>query len=237
MKVILFLFFSLILFHSSASDSLKYIKVHFLYGSKPKKEFKEIESNWFGGIHGGHVEIEINDSVIGFVPQGSFHVFGNKTIHHSGFYKFSVKDWMRDKKKKKLTSIIIPVTHEQYQKILATHEKYRNETPYDYAFFGYRCAAATYDILSQAGLSKSLNRDKNVTKFFYPKLLRTHLAKIAKEKNYVIVAKDGRKTRKWERDKKFVERIIHQKKLSYYWNSFLKIFTADIKTGTSDSLP
>jgi hypothetical protein len=40
-----------------AQDSV-YLKVHFLYGSKPKKRYQDSEPKWFGGILGGHVGIE-----------------------------------------------------------------------------------------------------------------------------------------------------------------------------------
>ncbi|MDJ1468511.1 hypothetical protein QNI19_10730 [Cytophagaceae bacterium DM2B3-1] len=59
-------------------DTIKFIKVHFLYGSKPKKEFKFLEKKWFGGMHGGHVSIETDSVVTGFGPKGKFHVFGNR---------------------------------------------------------------------------------------------------------------------------------------------------------------
>jgi hypothetical protein len=53
--VFLFLFLSHFLF---ASDSL-FVKVHFVYGSKPKSAFKKIEAKQFGGIHGGHVYLNL----------------------------------------------------------------------------------------------------------------------------------------------------------------------------------
>lgn len=55
-----------------------FIKVHFKYGSKPKHEFRDTESKWFGGIHGGHVVIEMKNYVSGIVPGSDFHVFGRK---------------------------------------------------------------------------------------------------------------------------------------------------------------
>src|SRR5690606_6575663 len=67
----------------SASDT-DYIRVHFLYGSTPKREFKESETKWFGGKLGGHVGVEVGtDSILNFVPDGKFHVFQKKDDLHS----------------------------------------------------------------------------------------------------------------------------------------------------------
>ena len=78
-KPFLFVALTLMMFYTKFSICNNYfIKVHFLYGSKPKKEYKKTESKWFGGIHGGHVEIEINDTVYGFGPYKKFHYIAHK---------------------------------------------------------------------------------------------------------------------------------------------------------------
>ena len=46
-----------------AQDSTM-LKVHFLYGSKPKKAFKHMQKKWFGGLIGGHAGIECGDGKI-----------------------------------------------------------------------------------------------------------------------------------------------------------------------------
>jgi hypothetical protein len=47
--------------------------VHFLYGSKPSREARDIEKKWFGGKLGGHVGIEITpDSILNFVTVDKF---------------------------------------------------------------------------------------------------------------------------------------------------------------------
>ena len=40
------------------------IKIHFLYGSKPAKGYKDSESKAFVGIKGGHVNIEAGGRVL-----------------------------------------------------------------------------------------------------------------------------------------------------------------------------
>src|SRR5688500_17978347 len=63
-----------------------YLKVHFLYGSKPLKAFKDTEPKWFGGILGGHVGIEGDtDQILDFGPDGRFHVFAHKGNRNSSF--------------------------------------------------------------------------------------------------------------------------------------------------------
>jgi hypothetical protein len=74
------------------------------------------------------------------------------------------------------------------------------KTPYDYAIFGMRCAAASYDVLSKIGLFKEVSNTKNVVTHFYPKLLRKKVLKWANKNNYEVISNDGRPTRKWESD-------------------------------------
>jgi hypothetical protein len=52
----------------TAQDSTA-IKIHFLYGSKPAKEYKDVEQKWFGGMYGGHAGIEIDSNqILNFLP-------------------------------------------------------------------------------------------------------------------------------------------------------------------------
>jgi hypothetical protein len=75
------------------------------------------------------------------------------------------------------------------------------KTPYDYAIFGMRCAAASYDVLTKIGLFKEYSNKKNVITHFYPKLLRKKILKWAEQNNYTILSNEGRNSRKWESDK------------------------------------
>ena len=204
MKIFLtFLFISLFTL-CNASDSL-FIKVHFLYGSKPKKETKEIEEKWFGGLHGGHVGIEYEtNKIIDFVPLGKFHYVEKHNERHSAFVRNdSVSFWQtfggNAKDMKKLT-IIIPITKNQKTKLDSIVNAYYKETPYDYAFKGMRCASASYDILSQLNITKSYKRQRTFRKNFYPKRTRKKLVKLAENNNWKIERQEGSETRKWERN-------------------------------------
>ncbi|MES2516377.1 MAG: hypothetical protein V4580_19640 [Bacteroidota bacterium] len=107
---------------------------------------------------------------------------------------------MRYDSTSKITTFIIPLSIDQYNKINQITQNYCKITPYDYAFFGMRCASTVQDILGQIGVVKKKKRLSNIVTTFYPKKLRKRLFKLAKKNNYQIIRYPGRKTRKWESD-------------------------------------
>lgn len=187
-----------------ASDS-SLIKVHFLYGSKPKKEFMAVEKRWFGGMLGGHVGIEYASGyVIDFVPSGRFHVISHSGNMHSRFNNRTLTSFWTalgsntyDAKK---TSFIIPINGAQKHSLDSVVSVYTQTTPYDYAFVGMRCGAAAYDILSQIDVLDKYDRWKMVFKIFYPKRLRKRLFCLAQEKAWKVETQEGTHRRVWERD-------------------------------------
>jgi hypothetical protein len=196
-------YFLLLLFschYFFASDTL-FLKVHFVYGSKPKSAFKKVEAKLFGGIHGGHVFVEVNNKIISFgTNDGKWHVFPHKS-KSAGKYRIDKSlAWHGDTARKKITTIIIPVTEAQLNKLIQAEKIYFEETPYDYAFFGMRCAAGAYDMLSKAEVCKSKSRFIIISKNFYPKRLRVKLLKRAQKENWEVIKQEGRTTRKWEKD-------------------------------------
>src|SRR6202008_2283964 len=124
------LFFSQYLF--AQPDSVYLIKVHFLYGSKPKRQFKATEPKYFGGLHGGHVSMEIGEEIVGFGPANSFHIFSHRKNRHSSYDKRKVTDWAKDTATAKYTSIEILLNKEQFQKLKEVTGAYLSSTPYDY---------------------------------------------------------------------------------------------------------
>lgn len=194
-----YLFLSLVFFYSTTyaqkSDS---IRLNFLYGSVPAKGHKESEPKWFGGIKGGHVNIQANGMVLDFKPGDPCAIIPNNKKPGGGFHLSNSLYW--DTATTKWVTVTIPVTKSQLDTLTAIFEAYSAQTPYDYAVFGMRCAAASYDVLSEIGLFKKLPNKENVVQNFYPKLLRKRVLKWAKENNYNIVYHDGRTTRKWETD-------------------------------------
>lgn len=188
-----------------AADTTAYIKVHFLYGSKPKREFRDNEQSWFGGIHGGHVGIEIDTNlVIDFVPSGEFHLVEHPNNKHSRFATHTLQQFWElfgsDSGDVKRTSVSIPITKAQKILLDSIVEKYTSEVPYDYAFIGMRCAAAAYDVLAQFNLMKKHSRVRTYCGNFYPKLFRKRLLRKAKKEGWVIRRESGSPKRKWEKD-------------------------------------
>ena len=179
----------------SAQDS---IKLNFLYGSKPAKGYSASEAKHFGGLKGGHVNIEANGRVLDFLP-GECPVFPKNKKPTGGFYINSHISW--DTATTKCMSITIPVTTDKMRQLENLFDSFSRKTPYDYAVFGVRCAAASYDVLSKIGLVKEISIQKNITKHFYPKLLRKRMIKWAVANHYPIIFHKGRRSRKWESDK------------------------------------
>lgn len=176
------------------------IKVLFRYGSRPARGYEKIEHPDFGGIHGGHVCLAIDSVVIGFDSPNGYHIFPRKKNIKGMFLCEKEQEYMKDTITKKYAIVEIPITNEQYLKLNNILTCYLNKPPYDYAFFGMRCASATYDMLSQIGILKYRSFIGNVFSNFYPKLLRGKIFHLAKEKKYKVTKLKGRKTREWEED-------------------------------------
>lgn len=185
---------------SLAGDSL-FFKLHFVYGSKPRRAFKSVEKSYFGGIHGGHVYMEIDHDLFSFGPhKGQWHVFGHKRRVVGCYRLDSNLVWCGDTGRLKITSITIPVTNAQMQQFKTLERQYLQSSPYDYAFFGMRCAAAAYDILSHTGICRKRSRAGMIAKNFYPKRLRLKLLRQAKKEHWRVERQEGRSSRRWEKD-------------------------------------
>lgn len=207
-RIILISLLSFYALFNFAQDST-FIKVHFLYGSKPAKGYKKTESKYFGGIMGGHVVVEIGDSIYGFSPaQPISRVFAKKSFSNGNFHLEKGYTFYYDTLHQKLLSIKIPVSKSEFSVIRKHAIKYLNQTPFDYALFGMRCASTAHDLLAQAGIFKARNKSGYILKTFYPRKLRKRLLDLALEKKYEITYQVGRKERKWEKDKR-----RHRKKL------------------------
>lgn len=193
----LFLFITILfLFHTAHAQ--KHVTIHFLYGSTPANGYAHVEKKRFGGKKGGHVTIEAGDSIIGFQPKGNCHIIAKNNLRNGYFRADDKQKWVADTVGNKYTSVIIPVTDTQYAILTATMNNYIEDCPYDYAFLGMRCAAATSDVLEQIGILDKKSRTAKWTSNFYPQLFRRQMLKLAEEKNYTVVKHEGRNTRNWE---------------------------------------
>jgi hypothetical protein len=205
MRIALLLLTCSVLFACDVHADTTYIKVHFLYGSRPKREFKDTERHWFGGIHGGHVGIEVDSNhIIDFVPDGKFHVFGHHQDRHSRFTTNTVKSFWQtfgsDSADVKRTTVVIPVTERQWMRLDSIAQAYTTEAPYDYAFFGMRCAAAAYDVLARIGVMEQHSRIGTWRRNFYPKIFRKDLLRKAKQEGWTVRTVEGSEKRVWESD-------------------------------------
>lgn len=186
------------------SDSVE-IRVHFLHGSKPKREFRKTEDRWFGGLLGGHAGVEYSpNKILNFLPRARFHVFAKKSIINS---RFAIHDTVSfygilggDPSENKKTIITLKISAKQKEKLDSVAKAYLERSPYDYAFFGMRCGAAAYDVLAQAGIVYKYSFRKTWRKIFYPRKLRHRLEHYAKRKGFKIFKQEGSKNKKWERD-------------------------------------
>lgn len=204
LRIVVFLFLFLYITAIHAQDST-FISVHFLYGSKAKKKFKAEEPHWFGGKLGGQVGIEFDSNmIVDFVPSGDFHVFGKKNDRHSQFAFHTQKSFWEifgsPADSVKQASVVIPISLQQHLELDSYIIKYRNNTPYDYAFFGMRCGAAAYDLLGKIDIVKPWPYKKTSRKIFFPAKLRKRLFKMAERENWNIIRQEGTERRKWERD-------------------------------------
>jgi hypothetical protein len=180
------------------------LKIHFLYGSKPLRKFKDTEKKWFGGVLGGHVGIEsTHDRILNFVPRGKFHWFSKDRDRNSQYAVHSVDHFYNifgntDSVKKLI--VTIPITHQQKLEFDSIANVYLNDTPYDYALFGMRCAAGAYDVLGELGVVRNYNNRAIARKIFYPRKLRKRILKLASKNNWTIERTSGSKKRKWDKD-------------------------------------
>lgn len=199
-RFLAFLIFCSVAGVSLAGDSL-FFKLHFVYGSRPRQAFKSVEKKYFGGIHGGHVYMEIGPDIFSFGPnKGQWHVFGHKHRVVGCYRLDSNLVWCGDTGKLKITTITIPVTEGQMQQFKTLEQRYLKTSPYDYAFFGMRCAAAAYDVLSTTGICKKRSRMGTIAKNFYPKRLRIKLLRRAQKEHWTVKRQEGRASRRWEKD-------------------------------------
>lgn len=190
---------------AQCEDSVRYLKVHFLYGSKPKFKFRKTEEKWFGGKLGGHVGLEIEKGkIFSFLPANELHLIEKKknkssyfAEHDSGAF-YSI--FGPDLDSVRMAIFYIPITQSQQEKLDSIRSSYLHTTPYDYAFIGMRCGASTYEILAQLGILKPYRPRRTFMKIFYPRRLRKRLFKLAVEQRWKITQTDGVQTRNWEND-------------------------------------
>jgi hypothetical protein len=186
------------------------VRVYFIYGSRPARSYEMTERKWFGGIHGGHVALEIApDRILSFrSTEYPCHLFPHKRFSstwevktiHGMWETFPPHNYREEDLKRAVFTI--PVTATQKKIIDSLAERYLKRSPYDYATLGMRCASASYDILAKAGLFKPYG-SATWWKIIMPRDLRTALfrkTREAGEKGWKVALYEGSKRRIWEED-------------------------------------
>jgi hypothetical protein len=201
------------------------IRILCLYGSVPAKGYWKVEPfhgpynmiNWVAKLHGGHVGIEYaSDKVLSFQPEtygglaASGHFLPNFRKHNfnSCFRTITVSRMWNclgnhydniDSLRRAV--FVIPITASQRRLLDSLVNRYTDETPYDYAFFGMRCASSTYDVLQTAGIL--LKTDMTWYNVFTTQEFRYLLYQEFqrnKTKGWQLYTSKGSQSRKWEKD-------------------------------------
>ncbi|MFM6984198.1 MAG: hypothetical protein ACKOXF_08690 [Chitinophagaceae bacterium] len=182
-----------ILNEAEARDTLK---VLFVYGSRPASKG---EDKWFGGLHGGHVSISYQKGFVSFVPKVGIQIFKRKkinskfTLEYGDYFVFDTID-------SRYLIISIPIDSLARIRLDSVINRYLIESPYPYAFFGMRCASAAADLMQKSSIISTKERKPLWRKYFYPRLLRRELIKMARQNAWPMYYRPGRSSRRWEKD-------------------------------------
>ncbi len=188
----------------SAAYAQDALQIYFLYGSKPASSYRSSEPKWFGGKLGGHVGIGFAaDSVLNFVPSGQFHRVGHRDPKHSRYVVTDTANFWAilggSQGALKTARITIPIDSAQRQQFESIRQRYLQQSPYDYAFFGIRCASATDEILAKLGITKKRSYWGTIFGTFHPKRLRMRLLRMAGRNDWKVVRTRGSRMRVWQR--------------------------------------
>lgn len=196
MKIIAVIVATICNVSTSSAFVMDTVKLLFVYGSKPKGPD---EARWFGGMHGGHVSISYKDGYMSFIPTEVVHIFSKKHIN-STFTIEKEDAFVFDTTGSRYSIFSIPINKKQKHMLDSILEARYKQATYDYAFFGFRCASSTYEIMSLAGILPVKSRKRMIYDYFYPKLLRREIMVLAKKNCWLVAYREGRETRKWEED-------------------------------------
>jgi hypothetical protein len=185
-----------------ATNTSDYITIHFIHGSVPKAGCID-QRKRIGGKLGGHVEIEIDTIIYGFEILNNdygVNVFPKNKAesYNSHFTKKLKSQWYKETINDKITSIQIPVTIDQKDKIRSLYEQNLKICPYDYAFFGMRCASSAYKMLCESNILKKRCNFIYVLSAFTPRQFRNKMIKLAYKHNFRLTFKEGIDCRDWD---------------------------------------
>ena len=130
------------------------IKIHFIHGSTRKNKYSRKSSRLFG-IFGGHVLVQVEDTVYSFSYKDKMNRIWPRTVNKNGKFKIEhYPDWIEKVSWEKRTTITTLVNPDQLQRMHNLIEQYKTELPFDYAFFGERCCSIHFKLLATAEIIK-----------------------------------------------------------------------------------
>lgn len=184
------------------AQSVTQIKIHYLHGSRPAKAYRHVEPRYFGGLYGGHYGIELTDGrVVHFRRSGRFHLVAQKRKRNGRFQLdttqafYGIYGGVPDSMQR--TVFTVPVSVEHYERLLLAVESYCAASPYDYAFLGMRCSAATCQLLGIAGVVKPDQPRRLWWRVFRPMKLYKKLEKKAAQHAWRVEHQRGTRQRVW----------------------------------------
>jgi hypothetical protein len=210
----------------AAAPIVDSVRVLCLYGSIPAKGWQGKEpmhgpNSMLGRmvkLHGGHVAIEYaHDKALSFQPVhydgvgGAGHLMPRSDAKNfnSCFRIYTEKrawnvlgNYYNNLDSLRRAVFVIPVTAAQKHTLDSLATVYTQRTPYDYAFFGMRCASASYEFLLEAGLVAEYRhhiwRNVFTTRDFRNALYKDYERN--RTKGWRLETSHGSLSRQWEKD-------------------------------------
>ncbi|MCU0435712.1 MAG: hypothetical protein MUC87_19785 [Bacteroidia bacterium] len=179
--------------------------VRIAHGSRPHPQHRDTEIHWLGGMYGGHVVIELDSLAYGFnYNTRRVHIFPRKKERKQAgvFERDNAPRLNKGWQGMKMTSVYVPLSDSEYVFMKNRLESLHGDTPFDYAFFGMRCASTAYMLLSEIAVFEKAGKIKSMRKAFHPKALRKRLLKAAAAQNLKVEVQPGNTERIWEGDRK-----------------------------------
>lgn len=184
-------------------DTSRVIYAHIYHGWKVKRAYRGETGRSLGGLLGGHVVIQVGEYDYGYnFTSSRVHWFARqrKSLRVGVLEKESASGTAEAWRRGKVTTVRIPVSKAQYEELKTLADAYHNDPPFDYAFFGMRCAATGYYLLGRINVFHHASHTRSICKAFYPKAFRKKILRLAKKRGYTVTVQPGDETRKWEGD-------------------------------------
>ena len=140
-------------------------------------------------ILGGHVVIFVDGNFYGFEPKvlelKRIHIFPQDT-YNSLVNKETPREFHDRWLHSRISRYKISISEEEQDRLLATLEDWRNDTPYDYSVFGKRCFSFLYDLLYKCEIIEHIPRLHTSFLVSIPRLQIWLFANLLEKQHYCI---------------------------------------------------